>query len=478
MALSHENVEALAPDQSSLDAARKLLKAASWPALASNGTGLIWGECQGSGATPYRVVVSEADAGYKCSCPSRKFPCKHSLALMWLRADGKLTFASATVPAWVSDWVSRRRGPSAATSSTPAEGGSRASIQATGSAVPEIKPDPKAEARAAAARERNRQEREDAVLAGLDDLDLWISDQIDRGLAGFASQSAQTCRVIAQRLVDAKASGLASRLEGLPARLFTLPEAVRPAAAIQELGLLHLLAAAYRRQNEGEYALPPGLKADVRQAIGWSLTREALLADPDAMRARARWRVFAALSEVQADRLRRLETWLWRETDQESPRFAVLIDFVPVATGAASSGYSVGDRIDAELAFYPAAVPLRAQIAQSFSGAESSQDDLAFPDQSLHDAHRSYEQAMLQEPWLDVCPIYMSGARLRRHGSQLFLCDSETKATPIALVLKPAQLSLATPLLSLAKLDAIGLWDGYYLNLCWAQTELGRWVNA
>ena len=46
MALSLENVEALAPDQSSLDAARKLLKPASWPALASNGSGLIWGECR------------------------------------------------------------------------------------------------------------------------------------------------------------------------------------------------------------------------------------------------------------------------------------------------------------------------------------------------------------------------------------------------------------------------------------------------
>lgn len=478
MALSHENVEALAPDQSSLDAARKLLKAASWPALASNGTGLIWGECQGSGATPYRVVVSEVDAGYKCSCPSRKFPCKHSLALMWLRADGKLTFAAATVPAWVNDWVSRRRGPSAVPSSTPAESGSKASIQATGSAVPENRLDPKAEARAAAARERNRQEREDAILAGLDDLDLWISDQLDRGLAGFAAQSAPVCRVIAQRLVDAKASGLAARLEGLPARLFGLPEAVRPAAAIQELGLIHMLAAAYRCHNEGQDALPPGLKADVRQAIGWSLTREALLADPDATRARARWRVVAALSEVQADRLRRLETWLWRETEQEVPRFAVLIDFVPVATGAASSGYSVGDRIDAELVFYPSALPMRAQIAQSFSGAESFEDALALPDQSLYDAYRSYEQAMIQQPWLDVWPVSMTGARLRRHGSQLFLCDSDETATPIALALKPAQHSLAIPLLSLAKLDAIGLWDGYHLNLCWAQTELGRWVST
>jgi len=264
MALSLEKVEALAPDQASLDAARKLLKPSGWPALATNGAGLVWGECQGSGATPYRVVVSESDAGYKCTCPSRKFPCKHSLALMWMRAEGKQQFASAPVPAWVNDWLSRRRGPAAESGTLDTGDKPKASIGATIAAAPEPEADPKAEARAAAARERNRQDREASILNGLDDLDVWLSDQIERGLAGFAAQANQACRLIAQRLVDAKASGLATRLDNLPARLFSLPEPVRPTAALEELGLIHLLSAAYRRQE----TLPAGLKADVRQSIG------------------------------------------------------------------------------------------------------------------------------------------------------------------------------------------------------------------
>src|SRR5246127_2080364 len=111
--LSLQKIEAIAPDQASLQSARKLLKPASWSGLSADGTGLVWGECQGSGSSPYRVVVSEADAGYKCTCPSRKFPCKHSLALMWMRAEGKAAFTSAAVPDWVKDWLSRRRGPAA-----------------------------------------------------------------------------------------------------------------------------------------------------------------------------------------------------------------------------------------------------------------------------------------------------------------------------------------------------------------------------
>src|SRR5580658_2744847 len=108
MPLTFERIEALAPDQASLAAARKLLKPSYWPTL-TEGEGLAWGECQGSGATPYRVVINEADAGYKCTCPSRKFPCKHALALMWMRAETTATFATPAVSDWVKDWLARRR---------------------------------------------------------------------------------------------------------------------------------------------------------------------------------------------------------------------------------------------------------------------------------------------------------------------------------------------------------------------------------
>jgi SWIM zinc finger len=206
MAFNSAKIEALAPDRAALDAARKLLKPGVWPTLASDDAGLVWGEAQGSGATPYRVVVCEIDAGYKCSCPSRKFPCKHSLALMWMRAEGKLPFARLAPPNWVNEWLSRRRGPS---QSTPAaDAAPKASIEAAASGQ-EPAGDPKAEARAAAQQERNRQARERSVLAGLDELDLWLSDQLERGVVAFLANAAGACRQVAQRLVDAKASTLA-----------------------------------------------------------------------------------------------------------------------------------------------------------------------------------------------------------------------------------------------------------------------------
>src|SRR5688572_33367878 len=75
---------------------------------------LVWGECAGSGANPYRMMADLRDLGNKCTCPSRKFPCKHVLGLLWLNAEAVVPFPPADTPEWVSDWLGRRRGGGAA----------------------------------------------------------------------------------------------------------------------------------------------------------------------------------------------------------------------------------------------------------------------------------------------------------------------------------------------------------------------------
>jgi hypothetical protein len=94
---------------------------------------------------------------------------------------------------------------------------------------------------------------------------------MEKGIAAFVANAAGACRRMAQRLVDAKASALATRLDSLPARLFSLTEAARPTAAVVELGVFHLIAEAYRRQD----ALDPALREDVRQMVGWAQARRS-----------------------------------------------------------------------------------------------------------------------------------------------------------------------------------------------------------
>lgn len=468
--ISLEKIEAIAPDQASLVAARKLVKPSRWSGLSCDNAGLVWGECQGSGASPYRVVISEIDAGYKCTCPSRKFPCKHNLALMWMRAEGKVQFQMAQTPEWVLGWVRRRR-PTGTQSAAEGEEAPKPKslIQATTEQIEEV--DPKAEDRAAAARDRSRREREEAVLAGLDDLDRWLVDQVDAGIAVFPQHAGKSCRAIAQRLVDAKASGLASALDNLPNRIYGLAEHLRATAALEQLGRLHLLAGAYRRQE----VLNAELRADARREIGWTQSRESLLSEEGALCLSGSWRVVGTVSEVQPDRLRRLETWLWREASADGTRAAVLIDFAPVASGQTRGAYRTGERVGATLVFYPSVRPLRALIREISSPAQDCDMPLSSPETDLAGALAEYEAALCAVPWISIWPLRFRDGRVRRNGENIFLCSADDDG--IALPVLPSQATMASPLLAIDRIDGFGLWDGYSLRLCFAQTPLGQWVS-
>lgn len=104
MELPLQVVQDLAPDQSSLGAAKKLLNTSKWPMLGvASELNSIWGQCQGSGANPYLTMADVVDHGYKCTCPSRKFPCKHVLALMWIFSESQDSFNESTPPDWLGN---------------------------------------------------------------------------------------------------------------------------------------------------------------------------------------------------------------------------------------------------------------------------------------------------------------------------------------------------------------------------------------
>ena len=465
LSLSLEKIERLAPDQASLAAAKKLLKPSGWPTLEDDGDGLIWGECQASGSTPYRIAVTELDAGYKCTCPSRKFPCKHSLALMWMRADGNVAFNRGTPPQWVNDWLGRRRGPVAGKPKAEDEGEvARPSIAAVADEEEQESNDPAALARAEAQRARNREKREELVASGIAAMDQWIADQLERGIAGFDQRAAQDCATLAKRLVDAKAGGLANRIAMLPAQLFGLDEQHRSLAAARALSAAYLIGQAYTRQD----ALPNLLRNDVRQAIGWSMTREALLEDPAALKVEGVWRVLAARDEVQPDRLRRIETWLERQSDE--PVYAVLIDYIPVGGGASGNMYMPGELLDAELVFYPSPVPLRAQIV-GHRGTRAADGRWQCANRPLPSAIDAWRRALSDKPWLGDYPLSASGVAVRSAGDALFAVSGD-----IALPIAASCAEAARPLCEAGELAMFGLWDGSGLTPLLAETQLGEWV--
>lgn len=66
----------------------------------SDDESILFGECLGSGKEPYRCSSDFArpeQPTHRCNCPSRQFPCKHCLGLMYAYAQGK-KFSTEVVP--------------------------------------------------------------------------------------------------------------------------------------------------------------------------------------------------------------------------------------------------------------------------------------------------------------------------------------------------------------------------------------------
>src|SRR5438876_11119606 len=90
---SVEQVLALAPDAAAQRAARGLAGPGPWREtgcrpLGNDDTPIVWGLCQGGGSSPYQTCVDVSEPAFRCSCPSRKIPCKHSLGLLLRWASG------------------------------------------------------------------------------------------------------------------------------------------------------------------------------------------------------------------------------------------------------------------------------------------------------------------------------------------------------------------------------------------------------
>ena len=449
MEMTRAAIEAMAPDQSALAAASALLKPAKWP-LRARSERLIWGECQGSGANPYRVAADVEDRGSKCTCPSRKFPCKHALALMWMYVEDDAAFQAGSVPDWVDDWTRRRRKGGA----PPAATGEDKSLEAAHRALAESAPDPDAEARRKAAALKRADETRRSVYAATEDLDVWIADQLRTGLTGFLGAIGERCRRIAARLVDAKAGALASRIDEMPSRLLALPAEERVDAAIAELGKLVLLARAWR-------AAPgdPELHREVVNAE----TREDVLANPQTPRVVSVWEVLGERIATRRDGLVSQATWVM-SLNETAQRFAVLLDFFPASAGRRGGAFVAGERFHAELAFYPARAPLRAVIAAR-EGAIDAQD--RWPEPSA-DPFAEYADSLMATPWRSETPLLLPEGRI--------CADAKGRAWWRSACGLCAPLRDPPPAFALGAVieSAAGVWDGARLSLIVARTNWGR----
>ncbi|MEE4377456.1 MAG: SWIM zinc finger family protein [Candidatus Competibacteraceae bacterium] len=424
-----ERVTALAPDTASVKAGRDLARASQWSSL-GNTQRVLWGECKGSGARPYQTQIELNEPAFKCSCPSRKFPCKHALGLFLLFTAQTAVFEEQPLPDWVTEWLNRRD-----------QSAQRKAAKSTG-ALPETD----ADQRNAAAKTKRIAQRQAKVATGIAELERWLSDLVRQGLAHGQLQPARYWDAIAARMVDAQAPGLARQVREMAS--ITASGDGWNERLLERIGLLHLLLAAYRRLD----TLSELVQADVRTAIGWTYKAEDL---PAAAWVKDHWLILGQY-QYEEERLQVRRTWLRGRTQQ---RDALILDFA-FQNQPLDSGLVLGRSLDAEVGFLPSNHPLRALLRNRQDAPQATVNLSALP--SIAACLAGYADSLAQQPWLEVFPAAIQKLIPCQDGEQRLVRDAAGQQ----LLLHP-QFRDYWQLLAISggqPLTVFGEWDGRYLR--------------
>jgi hypothetical protein len=463
MTLDAQAVMALAPDESSAKAARGLVSPAKWPTLGVT-EAAVWGECLGSGSKPYQTQVDRAGPAFRCSCPSRKFPCKHGLALLLLHASDATRFGAGPPPAWVSEWL---EGRAAKAQKQEAKQEAQREQERQAAADPEAaRAAAESSAAAAAKREAQRWARIDTAAT---DLRRWLADVIGRGLGVQSPDQRAAWETQAARLVDAQAPGLAQRVRQAAACLSSTTQAE---ALLAQLGLLQLACDALQRREQ----LPPPEQDDLRALLGWPHDRDEVLARGEAVADRW-WVMGQALLAVDA-RLTERRVWL---IGQRSGRRALLLDHAHNGQGF-TQAWRVFASIDTTLHFHPGSAALRALAGDPQHPSAPDGDpagpspvpstDPPWPLTSLASEWSAIAARIAARPWHAQQPLLLSDAVVLRDAA-----GAAVQAGGERLPLRIGADAL-WPLLAQGggrPMALFGEWDGQALRPLAARGEDGDW---
>ncbi len=424
MNLTLEQIAAMAPDAAAA-AAGKALSAGKYWLEVGRSESALWGKCQGSAV--YQVKVDLVQIAYNCTCPSRKLPCKHVLGMLMLAATSPEEAAAGEAPAWVVEWLEKRRAREEKVAAPKAE-------------TPRSPAGEKA-------RERRSEERNKKVQDGLDRLDLWLKDSVRGGLVDLAAKPAAVWEEQAKRLVDAQAPGLAGRV----ARLAYLSRSSSESMPrlLGELGRIKLLLHAYARIEEIE----PRLASEIRQILGWNVGQEAL--EIEGEHVADHW-VVAGQWDDDGERVSTRRSWL---VGRRTARVALVLQF-SVAGQRYDETIVVGTGQEGTLTFYPGASGQRAKFRDR-QGTPSPVSDRLPGYESFDDFLSGVAGLLARQPWLTAFGAVVRDVTIVRTGDSWWLRDRNGGALP--LVGKDHWKAMAVTGGHLS--DMACEWDGYSMRV-------------
>jgi hypothetical protein len=433
-----DQVRALAPDASAARSGEGLANVRHWTGLGRSGRA-IWGLCQGSGANPYQVAVDMSGPAFKCTCPSRKIPCKHALGILLLNAANATALPNAEPPSWAADWLASRDTRASAAQERAAKGPAE---------VDEV-----AQAKRAEARTRK-------VEAGLEEFDRWLRDLMRRGLVAARSEGYGYWDAAGARLVDAQAPALGRGVRALGGISSGGP--AWGERALEHAARLHLVVEGHRRLAD----LPEPLAADVRTLVGWTVREDDLPQDAGVT---DRW-LAVGRAVTGNERITTARTWLLGEG---TGRWALHLAFSP--GDVPPTLVAVGGSFEGTIDFYPSATPLRGRVRD---GALPGPSVTSLPHGvAIGAAAAVFTEVLAANPFVESWPVVLRDVVPAMSGDRLVVRDmagNEAASVPVT----PGR--LAARLLAVAgglPITIAGTWGGRSVRLLSAVVD-GRVVDV
>lgn len=220
---------------------------------------LLFGECAGSGSTPYSCSADfwkEGEPVFRCSCPSRQFPCKHTLGLLYAYAQGQ-AFETAPLPDDIAD--------------------KREKVEKREEKREEKKQEPAADTPKRKTSASALAKKVQAQLAGFDLLEKLLVETVQTGLAGLDAKTIRTLEAKAKELGNHYIPGVQAALREWVLLLREEQNAERRyTRAVEELTRLYALLRKGRAYLEAKAADPAAASEEasaLEEAIGraWQL---------------------------------------------------------------------------------------------------------------------------------------------------------------------------------------------------------------
>jgi hypothetical protein len=415
-----------ATDVATLSAGKGLAKTDKWESRYAHATAL-WGNCKGSGANPYFTQIDLQNLAFKCNCPSRKFPCKHGVALAYLYLNERSAFTETEVlDDKVAEWLGKRNEKTE----------KKIEIQETDN---QEVTNEKSEA--------DKLKRVDArmkkVDAGVLELRQWLEDQVRSGILDVPSKIYTFTKNIKARMVDNQASALSSYLRNL--EKINYFEENWQLELMGQLAQMNLLLDLYEKYDD----LPELLQRDVKTNLGWTTKKEEVLAGETFG---DQWVVLARQIEEEDKGLTSEKCWLW---GTRSNRPALILNYFGGFGPPLGVTHAPGTTIIGDLCFYPSTFPLRALFSIE-NETTTFQSVVGFT--SFSTFFDSFSALLVRFPLLLNSPSAFSEVNIYIDEKNVYLIDNQN----ISIELKNKKTQLF-PFIAWAGNDKISVF-GLYKN--------------